>query len=92
MNSILCRQVGDTLVKADTGEVLSCNPSSLKAPYGPYRIGFRPPGTDQEYEKVAISGNIATYNPVGEAVAYLFMPSVPNTPAGTCAIAMEPLA
>jgi len=73
MKNILVRHVKDTLVSITTGEVVSCNPASNTPPYTPYRLGFRPAGTSGPYEQVDISGNIATFCPLGvEAVSFLF--------------------
>lgn len=90
--TILCRHNGSTLERINDGAVLSCNPTSTKHPYGPYHFSFAPAGTNGPYEQVNISGNIATYCPLGnDGVRYLISP-VPNAGAGALAINPEPLA
>lgn len=90
--TIIVRPEGSTLVRVVDGAVLSCNPSSTKPPYGPYHFSFAPSGTNGPYEQVNVSGNIATYCPLGnDGVRYLISP-VPNAGADACAISPEPLA
>ena len=90
MAQYLCKSVGNTLGTLD-GHVLSCNPSSNNPPYGPYHFTLAPNGTNGPYEQVAISGNIATYNPLSkDAVSYLLVP-VPNAGDGVLSLSDSPL-
>ena len=79
------KQVGGTLARLDTGEVLSLNPPA------PYHWETRPVGTAGAYEVMAISGSIVTYNPTGhEAVKFLLTPT-PNLGAGALVLESDPL-
>lgn len=79
MTWIQVKANGTTLVD-EAGQVLSCNPSRLTPPYGPYYFTFHDPSMPiGPYEAVVVSNGRAVYNPTGhQPVVYGYVEDSPN--------------
>ena len=72
------------------GTVRSLNPATNSG--GPYHWEERPAGADGAYERCTPGNGTVAYSPLTtDILVYGFKESVPNWPAGTSAITIEPL-